>query len=299
MIALAWPPRAAAQDAVPSKASCAEAYESAQESRASGHLQETERRLTFCARAECPSFVQKDCARWLGEVQQELPSVIVSAVAPPGESAAGVSVKIDGRDVPDALGGHALSLDPGKHELVLERPGKEPVIRTILAQQGVQNRAIEVPLQPPPAAAQSSLEADHPQLAAGSPLRPYAYVAWGVGAIGLGTFAVFGTLGRADEKGLEQDCPKLALEAAAVDVAHGVCAQSSFRQRRSSYKHELATADIGLVTGLIGAAAGTVIFFVSASHASADTAQRAKPGALAWDVSPTPGGVFASVHGAL
>src|SRR4051812_29640625 len=76
LAATCWPGLAAAQQAEtasPSKASCAEAYESAQESRASGQLQETRQRLAFCAQPECPGFVQKDCARWLEEVERELP----------------------------------------------------------------------------------------------------------------------------------------------------------------------------------------------------------------------------------
>src|SRR3569832_1430648 len=99
-----WAAPAEAQEAAPSKASCAEAYESAQESRVSGALQQTRSRLAYCAQTECPSFVQKDCARWLEEVDKELPSVVVSVVgldsdASGAASSQPLSLKLDGAAV--------------------------------------------------------------------------------------------------------------------------------------------------------------------------------------------------------
>ncbi|HWO10355.1 MAG TPA: hypothetical protein VNN80_12770, partial [Polyangiaceae bacterium] len=70
-------PEAFAQEASPTKAECARAYESSQESRAAGQLKDTIEKLAVCARPECPGFVQKDCSRWLEEVEGELPSVLV------------------------------------------------------------------------------------------------------------------------------------------------------------------------------------------------------------------------------
>src|SRR5688572_16757779 len=134
--------KAAAQDETPSKATCAQSYESAQESRAAGQLQETQSRLSVCARPECPSFVQKDCARWLEEVERELPSVVVQAPGLDPDGARGLSVKIDGRELPGGLGGTTIPLDPGRHELVAESPGRPSVTRVIVAQQGVQNRIV-------------------------------------------------------------------------------------------------------------------------------------------------------------
>jgi hypothetical protein len=292
-------PDALAQEAAPgeapSKASCAQAYESSQESRAAGQLQETQKRLSVCARAECPSFVQKDCARWLEEVDRELPSVVMRAEGLDAEAARSIRVTLDGQPVPNAFGGGPIAIDPGRHELVAESPGRTRITRTIVAQQGVQNRPVTLDFAPEPAPAASAAAA----VDAGSPgssLRPYAYVAWGVGAVGLGTFAVLGTLGRADERALKDDCPS-ATEVPTL-VMPGVCAKSEADERKAIYEREFVLADIGLVTGIMGAAAGTVLFVLAATDgpSSSDDGASSEAG-LHLDVSPAPGGGYASVGG--
>jgi hypothetical protein len=287
--------RALAQDEPPSKASCAQAYESSQESRAAGHLQETQKRLSVCARPECPSFVQKDCARWLEEVDRELPSVLVSAPDLDPEIASSVSIAIDGNAVPGALGGTAVKLDPGRHELVAESPGRPPVKRIIMAQQGVQNREVALDFG---AIASSSPSAPAPLdtgAESSTSLRPYAYVAWGIGAVGLGMFAVLGTLGRADEQGLKDDCPGATPDAS--QVGPGVCLRATADDRKAIYEREFTFADVGLVTGIMGAAAGTVLFIISAPE-SPSTSGSEGAARLHLDMAPTVGGGFASVAGA-
>lgn len=284
---------AQAEEDSPSKATCAQAYESAQESRAAGQLQETQKRLSLCARPECPSFVQKDCARWLDEVERELPSIIVKADGL--DAQAEVSVKLDGNHVAGALSGSALTLDPGRHELIAESPGRSSVNRIIVAQQGVQNRIVTLEFGAPiPPRAPTELEADTGSN--GSTLRPYAYVAWGVGAVGLGAFAVLGTLGRADERGLKDDCPS-ATDVPAL-VAPGVCLKSQADERKSIYEREFVLADVGLVTGILGAATGTVLFILAATDGeSSDAAGTDDSARLRLDLAPRPGGGYATVGG--
>jgi hypothetical protein len=295
-----WALPAAAQEAAPSKASCAEAYESAQESRVSGALQQTRSRLAYCAQTECPSFVQKDCARWLEEVDKELPSVVVSVVglepdASGTSSSQALSLKIDGHDVPEPLSGKAISLDPGKHELVLERPGAEPITRTILAQQGVQNRGVEFRLAIATAAGDgaSSIDLDNTR-ASSSPMRTGAYVAWGVGAVGLGAFAVLGTLARTDKDRFEEECAGQTNDPAKVKP--GVCLDTTLDDRKSTYEREEVMADIGLLTGIVGAATGTVLFLLSKDGGAASKSEDSA--SLHLDVSPTLGGAWAGVRGA-
>jgi hypothetical protein len=278
----------------PSKASCAEAYESAQESRASGHLQETRERLAYCAQPECPGFVQKDCARWLDEVERELPSIIVSATASDGQPLQGASVSLDGQVVADALTSKSISVDPGRHELVVQDPQGTKVTRTIIAQQGVQNRPVEVRFGAAPASVTSApIREEDPR---DSTLMPYAYAAWGAGAVGFGVFAVLGTLGRADERGLEEDCPMVMPVAPAEGLDRGVCLTSRFEERRDSYKREFVFADVGLVTGIVGAAAGTLLFVLSQGASPEDTSAPAA-GGLSIEVGPTQGGAWANLQG--
>lgn len=288
---------ARAQEESPSKASCAQAYESAQESRAAGQLQETQKRLSVCARPECPSFVQKDCARWLEEVDRELPSVVVSAPGLDADAAQQMRLHIDGRPIPNPLGGAALPLDPGRHELVAEAPGQPALTRVIMAQQGVQNRPVTLDFAdatklPEPSAALADAGGEPPSL------RPYAYVAWGVGAVGFGMFAVLGTLGRADEQALQDDCPNITTDQALVNPTAGVCLKTTADERKSDYEREFVLADVGLVTGIVGIAAGTALFIVSAAEGSSQDSAQSRGHDLRVDVQPTTGGAFASLGGA-
>lgn len=288
-----------AEDAAPSKASCAEAYESAQENRASGALQLTRSRLAYCAQTECPAFVQKDCAHWLEEVDRELPSIIVTVVGLDESAAHGVSLTLDGHPVAEPLAGKAISLDPGKHQLVLERAGAEPLTRTLLAQQGVQNRSVELRVGAVGASASSPdsvFDADEPA-PSNSPLRSLAFVSWGVGAVGLGAFAVLGTLARADEKRFREDCGSVADTADLLGP--GICLQTTADRRKAKYEREEVLADVGLVTGLAGAVAGTVMFLLSTSGSStSEDDAEPKAAAARLELSPLRGGAWAGVSGA-
>jgi hypothetical protein len=284
---------ARAQDEPPSKASCAQAYESAQENRAAGQLQETRKRLSVCARTECPSFVQKDCARWLEEVERELPSVVIQVEGLDAAAAGQVAIQLDGVVVPEALGG-PIALDPGRHELVAESVGRPSITRVIVAQQGVQNRTVKfdfAPLPPPAPVNDQTLDVGP----GGTSLRPFADVAWGVGAVGLGMFAVLGTLGRADERGLKDDCPSATVDQSRVEP--GVCLKSHADERKEIYEREFLLADVGLVTGIVGTITGTVLFFLGATDASSDSASDRGDAALELDLGPTRGGGYATVRG--
>jgi hypothetical protein len=275
---------------VPSKAECAAAYEAAQESRAAGQLRKTRERLAFCAQPECPSFVQRDCSRWFSEVERELPSVRISARDWDGTGNGDLQVKVDGEPLQEPLADRAISLDPGEHEFVFERPGHAPITRTIVAQQGVQNRVVLVDFGPPSAGA---APADRVLPSSGTSLKPYAYAAWALGAVGLGTFAIMGTIGRSDKQALEDDCPK---EGPVPDPAEGVCTPSQVDNRNSTIDREFLIADIGLVAGIVGAVGGTVLFLVSPGKASAPSnASSANPFDL--DLHVTQGGARATFGG--
>lgn len=280
-------------DAAPSKASCAAAYESAQESRASGALQRTRSQLAYCAQTECPAFVQKDCAHWLEEVDRELPSILVSVVGLDAGSE-GLTLKLDGHPIADAFSGKPISLDPGQHQLVLERQGAEPVTRILLAQQGVQNRSVEFRVGEATvtgASNESVFDADA-STAGTSPLRSLAFVSWGVGAVGFGAFAVLGTLARADEDRFREDCASVAPTPDLLGP--GICLQATADRRKEKYEREEVLADVGLVTGIAGAVAGTALFLLSSSSSS-DTEPKA---AATLELSPLPGGAWAGVKGA-
>jgi hypothetical protein len=271
----------------PSKAECAAAYEAAQESRAAGQLRKTRERLEFCAQVECPSFVQRDCSRWFGEVERELPSVRISA-RDWDASAGNLRVSLDGQPLDEPLVDRAIALDPGQHEFVFERSGHTPITRTIVAQQGVQNRVLVVDFGP---ASGEPVPADRVKSSGGMSLKPFAYAAWAVGAVGLGTFAVMGTVGRSDKRALEDDCPVEGPE-----NAPGVCTAAKIDDRNATIDREFLAADIGLIVGIAGAVGGAALFLLSPS---ADRAPASGSSAAPFDLDlrVTPGGARATLGG--
>lgn len=271
----------------PSKAECAAAYEAAQESRAAGQLRKTRERLEFCAQVECPSFVQRDCSRWFGEVERELPSVRISARDWDGASAGDLRVSLDGEPLHEPLADRAIALDPGQHEFVFERNGHTPITRTIVAQQGVQNRVLVVDFGP---ANGEALSADRAQTNGGTSLKPFAYAAWATGLVGFGTFALMGTIGRSDRSALEDDC---LLEGPVSGP--GVCTPAELDDRNATIDREFLVADIGLIVGIAGAVGGTALFLLSPSSTSAPQSGGAAP--LDLDLQVTPRGARATIGG--
>jgi hypothetical protein len=280
-------PTESATPATPSKAECAAAYEAAQESRAAGQLRKTRERLEFCAQAECPSFVQRDCSRWFGEVERELPSVRIST-RDWDASSGDVRVSLDGERLEEPLSDRAIALDPGQHEFVFERSGHAPITRTIVAQQGVQNRVLVVDFG---SAGAEQAPADRAQTTSPTSLKPFAYAAWGLGAVGLGAFAVMGTIGRSDKRALEDDC----VQEGPVK-APGVCPREEIDDRNGTIDREFLLADIGLILGIAGAVGGTALFLLSPSADVAPaTGSSAAP--LDFDFRVTPSSARATISG--
>ena len=196
---LAQPCVAAAAD---KKAECGAAYERSQELRASLKLHAARESLVVCAQGSCPSFIQSDCTQWLAELQREMPTVVVAAKNREGADAAGVKISIDGEPVEAEHEGSAIAVDPGRHAFRFELEGAPAIEREVVVRQGEKDRIIEVSFDsttastasPTPAAVAppSTPEKEQPAVAKPGPLRPYAYVAGGIGAAGLIGFTVFG-----------------------------------------------------------------------------------------------------------
>ena len=97
-------------------------------------------------------------------------------------------------------------------------------------------------------------------------LKPYAYVAGGVGALGLVTFAVFGSMSRATHSDLEDSCP------------NGVCPPER-QDDIDKGKSQQTIANIGLAVGIIGIGAGVTLFVLDEKKSSGHTRPRLMVGA--------------------
>lgn len=178
---------------------CANAYESAQELRRAGDLVRSRAELRLCERT-CPKKLADDCTAWRGEVEAELPSVVLAAFGDDGRPRADVRVTLDAAPLADAIPKGPIELNPGAHVIVFEAADGARAEVTIDLARGDKSRAITARLvrpapRPPPA--------PPPPPPSRSPL-PYVLGAIGLGGLAAG--AILGVVGQVERARLAGSC---------------------------------------------------------------------------------------------
>jgi len=159
------------------------------------------------------------------------------------------TVTVDGEGLRRAAWSEPVPVAPEAAEIVVATPGHSPVRQTVALKAGQRSRltldalsgdpAPPAPAAPPPA-----------EEASGPGLRPWAYVAGGVGAAGLVTFGIFALLAQSTYNDLSSAC-------------HGGPCPPDKSGEISSGQTQQTAANVGLVVGLVGVATGVTLFFVS------------------------------------
>src|SRR5262249_9226971 len=90
-----------------------------------------------------PGAVAKQCAKWLHEVDEAIPSVALRVRSPSGDDVADAEVTLDGAARPGALDGKPIALDPGRHKFAFKR-GDETGEPTIVWRAAEKNRLVDV-----------------------------------------------------------------------------------------------------------------------------------------------------------
>ncbi len=230
---------AAADEATPDKAACAESYEQAQEQRKTDKLLAARESLLVCSQPTCPEFIKSDCVRWLPEVDAVTPSLAVRVKDEHGVDLVDVRVLVDGKKVADRLNGMALPVDPGAHELTFEHGDATPIVRKVLLREGEKARVVDVRFAAP----------STPAAAKPTPARAPAYVFGVAGVIGLGVGSYFWV----DGKRAEAD-------------AKSQCAPACPQDRSDSIRSRYLAGDIAVGAGLVSLGVATFLFLRSAPH---------------------------------
>jgi hypothetical protein len=227
------------------------AYENAQLYRRSGKLIEARDAALACSRPACPEVGRKDCEGWAAEIGREIPSVVVVAQDQYYVDERGAArVLVDGAQRPEGTSGRAFELDPGEHVFRVERPGYEPVERTIVVVQGERDRILRFslrPLTPPapvPAPARQPTPVPEPTPRPAETTYVPAILVGGAAAAAFGVSAWLGVTGRSDLSNLRATC---APACASDDV--------------DAVKRKLYASDIVLGVGLIGAAVSAYLLW--------------------------------------
>jgi len=223
---------------------CMTAYESAQLQRRAGKLIDARAAAQTCGASTCPRAVASDCAQWFSELEKEIPSIVVSANDGVTD-VVDVRVSVDGKRTVDRLDGRAFEVDPGPHQLVLERKNAPARTLNILVREGERGRVVRVVFEPPGDAQ-----------ARGT--RPAAVAGWAFGGVAIAGLVSFGVLA------LVSSSQKSDLEG---------CAPRCEPSRVDAMTRNAAFADVALGVGVVAAAA-SVVFFLLPRTPAGSTATR-------------------------
>jgi hypothetical protein len=246
---------------------CPTASEDGQRARDRGKLLQTRDLFRICARNTCPAVVRKDCVKWLAEIEESLPSVVIAARDSAGNDATEVKIFVDGEMVAQRADGKPIQVDPGEHVFRFEMAGQPAKSEPVVIRTGEKNRLLRVELgapskpepavgpQPQPGPGLTQPEPKKPDSGGDTPVL--AYVLGGVGIVALGSFAYFGATSKTDLNNLKNTCAPY-------------CAQDDL----DSVKHRMLIADISLGVGIVALGVATYLFVTSDGGSAPKTTGR-------------------------
>jgi hypothetical protein len=239
-----------------SEPTCSSAHLDGQKAKAEGRLRSARELFLACGREGCPGMLRADCAEWLAQVERDLPTVVVAARDGEGRDLVEAELTIDSVLVSMRLDGKAVPLDPGTHQIKVERKGMPVAVVEVVARVGEKNRQIVVTLG---------------EARASRRLPAATWVLGAMGAAALASFGVFGVLGEAQYRHLSS-----------------TCAPSCDTEDARAVRTKFAIADISLGVSL-ASLGGALVVWLAQGRAPAD-----RP-AAALEVRAVPGGAFLSL----
>lgn len=261
--------RAASVDA------CVDAAEKSQSLRDDGQLVEAKEKLVTCSAAGCPAAVAKQCARWLQEVEQALPSIVVRVRDQAGKDVVDATISVDGTLRSSHADGRPIALDPGAHTIVVRREGAADAEEKLVVVAGEKNRVIQVESKPASAVPKPPVD--------GPPVEPpkdsgsgggfkfpwISGVFFGVGVAGFVGMAILVPMASGEANDLRTTCSPN-------------CAQSDV----DAVQTKITVANVMLGVGIGGVAAGVTALIIANVIGGKPNTEKA----VSAFFSPLPGG---------
>lgn len=229
------------------KAACLAAHEEGQVARKASRLLDARDRFRICANTPCPPALQRDCAVWHQQVDEQIPSLVFEARDDRGRDIEGTKVEVDGAPV----GARALTapreVDPGTHVVRFVLPDNKVVERSISVRPGDKGRVVALKLDAPRGPSPSPTPSPLGPTSLPEPSRdsravpPLAFVFGGVAIASLGVFGGFALSGLSKEEALES--------------GPTACAPLCEQRRLDPIKTNYLIADIGLGVSVVAVAA--------------------------------------------
>jgi hypothetical protein len=162
---------------------CIDASTAGQTLRQQGRLLGARDRMIECARDACPAVVRSHCARWLAEVDERTPTIVVRAQDEAGKDLVDARMFVDGK--PSRLDGRAVPLDPGEHVVAVEAGTRRKEERVLLVE-GEASRLVL--LRVAPALPAGSREAPSARESTRVPVGAWILGGAGLAALGVATY---------------------------------------------------------------------------------------------------------------
>jgi hypothetical protein len=171
---------------------------------------------------------------------------------PPASDLADLEIKRDGTGIRRAAWGTAMPIDPGDHVIEAFALGKIPWKQTVTVGGKAESKTITVPVlenapvAPTPAtpAAGGHMPASFVEVR--RPVNPAAWVAYSIGAVGVGVGAYFGIRAMSDQQVADDNCPQDRCKAEGLSANNSAIKSANI-------------ATVGFGVGLIGIGLGTFL----------------------------------------
>lgn len=239
---------------------CVSAYEQAQTLRKDGKPMAAKAQAQVCAQSSCPALLNKDCTKWVNELDALVPTVVLDPRAPTGGLRADVRVKIDGTPTSEKIDGHPIPVEPGAHMFTFEADGAVTVEQAAAVKEGEKNKKITVTLQPAPT----------PKVV-DRPIPMGVYVFGGVSVVALAVGFGFGISGLGKKSDLDACKPHCNPD----DV--------------DSLNTRFTVADLALGAGVV---AGAAAVYLLLTRPEVERTAASPEKNSAFKIVPYPGGVY-------
>ena len=214
-----------------------------QKLRKGGNLRAARETFVTCARIECPKEITERCTGWLGELEQAIPSLVLSVQDDAGRDGLDGEVRIDGAAYGDARSGKAIELDPGMH-LVEAITTHGSTKADVVVREGERARIIRlvIPIGAPPPALT-------PKPTPGGFDTGWGWAA--LAAVGIGVVATGFTIGFGTAGVIDRDRFKCGMG----------CSPSNYQQ----VSNEFIAAEVMFGVSVVSLGAGVVFWLLSRS----------------------------------
>lgn len=224
---------------------CIAAAERGQSLRDEGKLVASRAELIACANDACPAVVRRECARWLAEVDQRIPSIVISVKDRSGRDVVAPSVTVDGMPLATSALGRAYALDPGPHRLRAVHGSHPPAEESIVLREREQARVVNLVIRTP------ETKAEQPLVSRKRTVPTLSWILGGVALVGAGGFAYFWADGMGTVGDLERTCKPF-------------CTPDQIDEARTP----LDIARVSLGVGVVAAVAAVVVYLAQPTTAS-------------------------------